>query len=274
MGGRLAGRRVAAAGNRRVTSSRLYFGSVLHNRLRPRPHRFRYKLFWTLFDLDEVADLSDRYWLFSHNRFNLVSLQDRDHGDGSGRALRPQIERLLVDNGISFEGGTVCLFCMPRVLGYGFNPLSIYFCHRKDDSLAAIIYEVHNTFGERHSYVFDASEAGLRSAHGCGKRFFVSPFLDMAMRYEFRTRLPTERFAITIRGTNADGTLIHASISGAAAPFSTAMLLHGLLRYPLMTLKVTAAIHWQAFRLWLKGIGVRRKPAPPEQCSTPVSSLP
>jgi DUF1365 family protein len=225
------------------------------------------------FDLDAVAALAGRSALFSRNRFNLVGFYDRDHGDGSGDALRPQIERRLAENGIDFDGGPIRLFCMPRILGYGFNPISIYFCYDTGGALAAIIYEVHNTFGERHSYVYDARAGGAGAAHGGGKRFHVSPFFGLDMRYEFRTVPPADRVAVAIRGSDADGTLIHASLKGFAAPFNSFNLLRGLLLYPLQTVKVTAAIHWHALRLWLKGIPVWRKPAPPVQSTTPVSSI-
>jgi DUF1365 family protein len=253
--------------------SKLYFGTVMHRRLRPREHALSYRMFWMLLDLDEIDRLK-RPTLFSRNRFNLLSFHDGDHGDGSGEPLRQQVERILADNGIDFDGGPIRLFCMPRVLGYGFNPISVWFCHGRDETLSAIVYEVHNTFGERHSYVFDARDGILPAAHGCSKRFHVSPFMDMGMRYEFRTLLPTGRFAISIRGSDADGTLIHASLAACEAPFTSANLLRGLLLYPLLTFKVTAAIHWHALRLWLKGIRIRRKPAPPSASTTSVSSLP
>ncbi len=256
-----------------MTLSRLYFGTVLHRRTRPRAHELRYRLFWTLLDLDELADLPKRSALFSYNRRNVLSFHDRDHGDGSGAPLRPQIEGMLRDNGVAFDGGPIRLFCMPRVLGYGFNPISIYFCHNLDGSLAAMIYEVHNTFGERHSYVFDAHQDRAPAAHGCPKRFHVSPFMDMGMHYEFRTLLPAERFAVAIRGLDRDGILIHASLAGVAKTFDTANLVRGLLLYPLLTFKVTAAIHWHALRLWMKGIRVRSKPEPPRQSTTTVSGL-
>lgn len=256
-----------------MTCSQLYFGTVLHRRLRPLTHQLRYRLFWIFLDLDELPHLPGRGILFSHNRFNVLSFHDGDHGDGSGMPLRPQVERMLDNHSIDFDGGPIRLFCMPRVLGYGFNPISVYFCHRKDGRLAAIIYEVHNTFGERHSYVFDAGSDGATAAHGCGKRFHVSPFMDMAMRYQFKTLLPAERFALAIRGSDADGALIHASLAGVAKPFSTVNLLRGLLLYPLLTIKVTAAIHWHALRLWSKGIRIRGKPAPPTEPTTPASSI-
>src|SRR5690349_9418878 len=131
----------------------LYSGSVMHRRLRPRPHRLRFGVFWMLLDLDEIDSLADGLRLFSRNGFNLTSFHARDHGDGSDIPLRQQAERHLRSAGIEPDGGRIELFCMPRILGYGFNPLSVYFCHRADGTLGAILYEVHNTFGERHSYL-------------------------------------------------------------------------------------------------------------------------
>jgi DUF1365 family protein len=223
-----------------------------------------------LLELDELPALQNKSIIFSHNRFNILGFHDRDHGDGSGAALRPQIERMLRDHRIPFDGGPIRLFCMPRVCGYGFNPISVYFCHQGNGRLAAIVYEVHNTFGERHSYLFDASEHGPPTAHGCAKQFHVSPFMDLDMRYEFRILLPGERFALAIRGLDVNGTLIHASLAGVARPFTEANLVLGMLLYPLLTLKVTAAIHWHALRLWLKGIAVRPKPEPPEHPTTAI----
>ena len=147
--------------------STLYAGTVMHRRVRPRAHRLRYRVFWMLLDLDEIAALPHILRLFSHNRFNAVSFFDNDHGDGSGRPLRAQVEEHLQAAGIAPDGGPIRLLCMPRVFGYGFNPLSVYFCYQRDGSLAAMLYEVHNTFGERHSYLIPverAAGAGHRSA--------------------------------------------------------------------------------------------------------------
>jgi DUF1365 family protein len=255
-----------------MTGTRLFFGEVMHRRHRPKAHRLRYRLFWMLIDLDELPALGRHGRLFSHNRFNLLSFHDRDHGDGAGGGLRPQLERTLAARNIRLGNGKIFLFCMPRVLGYAFNPLSVYFCHREDGSLGAIVYEVHNTFGERHSYVFDAGNEAAPVAHTCNKRFHVSPFMGMDMKYDFRTLLADDRISIAIRGSDAEGALINAALVGKAAAFSPANLLRGLLQYPLVTVKVTAAIHWHALRLWLKGIPVRTKPVAPEEPVTPAFS--
>src|ERR1700729_4075058 len=128
-------------------------GTVTHRRVRPRPHRLRYRVFWMLLDLDEIDRLPASLRLFSHNRFNALSFFDADHGDGSGRPLRDQVEDQLQAAGLATDGGAIRLLCMPRIFGYGFNPLSVYFCYRPDGLLAAVLYEVHNTFGERHGYL-------------------------------------------------------------------------------------------------------------------------
>ena len=159
--------------------SALYVGAVTHRRVRPKVHQFRYRAFWLLIDLDEVTALTARLKLFSHNRFNLFALHEADLGDGSPTPLRIQAERLLAEAGIDIAGGAIRLLCMPRTLGYSFNPISIYYCHRPGGELAAIIYEVHNTFGERHSYVAAIEANSDEIRQNCRKVFYVSPFMDI-----------------------------------------------------------------------------------------------
>jgi DUF1365 family protein len=253
--------------------STLYIGTVMHRRLRPRPHRLRYRVFWMLLDLDEIAQLPHRLRLFSHNRFNLLSFFDRDHGDGSGRPLRTQVEAHLQAAGIVPDGGPIRLFCMPRIFGYGFNPLSVYFCYQRDGSLAAILYEVHNTFSERHSYLIPvARAAGVRPGtvidQHCSKDFYVSPFMDMAMSYAFRVTVPDERVAIAIRAADSDGVVLAAALTGNRTALTNATLMRVLVTFPLLTLKVVGAIHWHALRLLLKGQRLRPRPSPP---ATPVT---
>lgn len=250
-----------------IPRSALYVGSVIHRRLRPRPHRLRYRVFWMLLDLDEIEGLEARLRLFSSNRFNLVSFHDRDHGDGSGRPLRAQITAKLAEAGIAFDGGRLMLFCMPRVFGYGFNPLSVWFCHRRDGTLAAILYDVQNTFGERHTYVRAVEPGNEAVVHQQAEKVFhVSPFLGMDMRYAFRVAPPEERVSVAIRGEDRDGPLIVASLAGDRVELSDRALLWQLAVHPLLTLKVIVAIHWHALRMILKGFRVypnpsRRKPS-------------
>jgi uncharacterized protein len=253
--------------------SALYAGTVMHRRVRPRAHRLRYRVFWMLLDLDEIAALPHSLRLFSYNRFNAVSFFDKDHGDGSGRPLRAQVEEHLRTAGIEPDGGPIHLLCMPRVFGYGFNPLSVYFCYQRDGSLAAILYEVHNTFGERHSYLIPVEHAaGAVIDQHCQKLFYVSPFMDMAMSYAFRVAVPDQRISVAIRAADRDGLLLVAALSGDRCTLNDAALLRVLAAFPLLTLKVVAAIHWHALRLLLKGFRPRRRPNPPDIPVTVVHS--
>lgn len=248
-----------------TVASALYRGEVMHHRSRPRTHRFSYRVFWLLLDLDEVEGLDRRMRLFSRNRFNLLSFHDRDHGDGSATALRSQIEAGLRQAGIDIGAGAVRLLTMPRVLGYVFNPISLFYCHHADGRLAALVYEVTNTFGARHAYVVpvpQADQATGRIAHGVAKALYVSPFMGMEMAYAFRGHVPAERLDLTITGWDAEGLLITAAMSGARRPMEDRDLLAATVALPLLTLKVVTAIHWQALRLWLKGVRLIRPPTP------------
>ncbi len=253
--------------------STLYVGAVMHRRLRPRAHRLRFRVFWTLLDLDEIDSLPRRLRLFSRNRFNAFSFHDADHGDGSRTPLRVQVERHLDAAGIEIAGGRIALFCMPRIFGYGFNPLSVYFCHRRDGALAAILYEVHNTFGERHSYLFPAGGSdGDVIEQECQKAFYVSPFMDMDLTYRFRVAVPDERIALNIRTGDRDGLMLVAALSGKRRPLTDGTLLRVLASHPLVTLKVIGGIHWHALRMVLKGFGLRQRPRPPAVPVTVVNA--
>jgi DUF1365 family protein len=252
---------------------------VLHRRLRPRRHRLRYRVFWLLLDLDEIEHLPRRLRLFSRNRFNAVGFHDADHGDGSATPLRVQVERHLAAAGIGLTGGAIRLFCMPRIFGYGFNPLSVYFCYERGGLLAAILYEVHNTFGERHSYLIPTGShvSASRPADAvidqqCRKAFYVSPFMDMAMTYQFRVAAPQQHVSVAISAADADGVMLVAALSANRRAMTDAALLRVLLTHPLLTLRVVGAIHWHALRLLLKGVALRAHPQPPADPVTIVSA--
>lgn len=254
-------------------ASALYVGSVVHRRSRPREHRLSYRAYWLLLDLDELPLLARRLRLLSFNRFNLFSFHDADHGSGAAVPLRAQIERELAAAGVDLEGGPIRLLAMPRLLGYAFNPLSIFFCHAKDGALAAIVYEVHNTFRQRHSYLIAVAGGGFGTVRqNCSKRFYVSPFLDMEMRYDFSVDGPDDLVRVVVRGSDRDGDLIVASLLGARAPLTDAKLLQLFCTHPLLTLKVTFAIHWEATRLWLKGLRLRPRPPAPDSAVTIVGT--
>jgi uncharacterized protein len=240
-----------------VTASCIYNGWVMHRRLRPRRHRFRYRAWWLLLDLDELPQLAARLRWLSHGRCNLFAFHDKDYGHGKG-PLRLQIERRLAEAGIAFDGGAIRLLCMPRVLGYVFNPLSIYFCYRRDGTIGAMVYEVHNTFGERHSYVIETTAGGdavLRQQSD--KRFYVSPFMDMDMGYAFRVTRPSDTITVGVTGADARGPLMHAVLQASRRELCDAQLLRLLVSHPLVTLKVVGAIHWEALRLWSKRLRLR-----------------
>ncbi|MDP1632371.1 MAG: DUF1365 family protein [Caulobacter sp.] len=248
-------------------ASGLYTGIVSHSRLRPRRHSLRYRVFWTLFDLAELETLDRRSRLFSHNRFNLFAFHDRDHGDGSG-PLRPQIVERLVEAGVDLKGGAIRLLCMPRLLGYVFNPISVYFCHRPDGGLAALIYEVTNTFGARHSYLIPTKpgdEGAPVIRQRSAKQLYVSPFMDMDLTYDFKVTPPGESVALQVRCSDADGLMLTATMAGRRSALTDAGILRAAATHPLLTLKVVAGIHWEALMLFLKGVRLTRQPAPPKR---------
>jgi DUF1365 family protein len=255
-----------------MTNSALYVGSVAHRRVRPRAHHLRYAAFWMLLDLDTIDALDRRLKLFSRGRFNAMSFYDTDHGEQTREPLRAQVERYLHATGITLDGGAIRLLCMPRIFGYGFNPLSIYFCHRADGTLAALLYEVRNTFGERHSYLIPVAPAGGAVVRqSCDKCFYVSPFMDMNLRYEFRVLPPGERLSVVISAADAQGTAIVASLVGKRAALTDTALLGLLIRMPFLTLKVIGAIHWHAARMWLKGFVLKPRPPKPAWPVTTVA---
>lgn len=245
-------------------ASALYRGSVRHVRLAPRRHALRYRVAWLLLDLDERPALARRLRLLSFGRFNLFGFDERDHGDGTPGGLRAWVARQLAAAGITGADAAVRVLCMPRVLGYVFNPISVFFCHRADGRLAAVLYEVHNTFGQRHAYTFalpdGTEEAPLR--HSCAKALYVSPFLPMALRYRFRLRPPAAQVALAIDTVGDGGTVLAAALHGSRVALTDAALLRTALALPLLTVKVTAAIHWEALLLWLKRVPLVPRPAP------------
>lgn len=240
----------------------LYNGIVTHERLRPVHHRLRYRIFQILVDLDELSVIGVQCRLFSHNRFNILSLFDRDHGDRTGSSLRGYVKTTLAAAGISTPLGRVQLLCMPRLFGYVFNPLSIYFCQALSGRWLAMIYEVNNTFGGRHSYVIATPETVTDLIEQtCDKAFFVSPFMDMDMGYRFSISVPDETLTTMISVSDKTGVpVLTAGFKGKRHPLTDKTILATLVRYPLMTVKVVLAIHWEAVKLILKGVKMRPKP--------------
>lgn len=246
----------------------LYVGSVVHRRIRPRKHDLRYRVFWLLLDVDTMKDVARKSLVLSVNRFNLFSIRETDYGDRSGSPLRLQVEAAMREAGVEVDGGRICLLTMPRMLGYGFNPLSVYFCHRRDGRLAAILYEVSNTFGQRHSYVIPVETTDTVVRQKIDKSFYVSPFMDMDLSYSFRVRVPEEKVAVSIRCDDGQGTVLSASLVGDRRSFGDLALISAFATHPFLTLKVIGGIHWEALLLWMKGVGLRKRPPPPTRSIT------
>lgn len=246
------------SGARAEDAHRLYVGEVMHMRLRPFRHQFRYRVFTALLNIDALESAESR--LMKVDRFGLFSFHRKDHGPRDGSALRPWAERLLRQAGRPAPA-RITLLSMPRLLGYAFNPLSVFFCEDADGRLESVIYEVKNTFGDQIPYVL-AAEPGADGAvrHEQGKAMFVSPFIGMDQTYRFTIRPPDERLAIRIRQHDAEGDWLIATQNGRARALTDGALARLTFTHPLAAFKVIAAIHWQALRLWLKGARFTRYP--------------
>lgn len=253
--------------------SGLYPGVVAHRRTRPVVHALRYRIFQMLFDLDEIPAMANSLRLFSHNKFNLFSFHDRDHLTSTNAPLRDQVELYLADAGIAIDGGAIRVLCMPRLLGMVFNPISVYFCHRRDGTLAAMIYEVNNTFGQRHCYLLPASFADGAVRQECPKQFYVSPFFNLDMIYRFHVTRPGNAVSVAIHGVRDNETMITTSFTGTRQEVSDRSLIRAFLHHPLLALKVLGGIHWEALRLWRKGMRLQpRPPAPADSISIHVGN--
>lgn len=260
----MSDRAPAPAPNGASTAPCLYVGDVMHARLAPMSHRFRYRVMSVLLDLDRLAQADRCSPLFGVNRRAVYSFHERDHGDRDGRPLRDFVRRHAQASGIDLEGGRTELLCYPRLLGYTFNPLSVYFCRDAAGELVLLLYEVRNTFGDVHCYPLPVrdeqrSSAGIRQQQD--KAFYVSPFIAMAARYHFRVAPPADAVKLRILETDAQGPLLAATFHGLRRPLATVPLARSLLSLPLVTFKIIAAIHWEALRLWLKGARLVPRPS-------------
>ncbi|OYR20450.1 DUF1365 domain-containing protein [Brucella pseudogrignonensis] len=251
--------------------SALFPGHVTHARLRPKVHKLAYKIYSLLLDLDELEALDGKLKLFSLDRFNLFSFYRKDRGDGSTVSLREQVERAMDAAGVTPDGGAIRLLTMPRIAGWAFNPLSVFFCYNRGGELVAILWEVDNTFRQRHGYMIPVENASSgRIVQSCDKAFYVSPFMDMKLLYEFEVTPPTDRLSIRINSFDDEGLLLTARHLARRVELSDAALLSAFFAIPFLTLKVVGGIHWEALKIWLKGIGLRKRPAAPD---TPITSV-
>ncbi len=241
-------------------NSCIYSGFVTHRRFKPKRHFFSYKTFSLLIDLNEIENLGKKINFFSYNKFNILSFYDKDHGPRDGNSLIPWVKSTLTDAKINIGSGTVKLLCYPRIFGYAFNPLSIFYCYDENSELKAILYEVKNTFNEQHTYVFSAPSSSNLILHKCEKKFYVSPFMEMKTFYNFRLLNPGKILNVFIKQGDSQGTLLTACQVGKKIEMSSRNLLFQFLKHPLMSFKVILAIHFEALRLWVKGVKlVKRK---------------
>jgi len=258
-----------------TAAASLYVGRTVHERRAPFLHRFRYAVSMMLIDLDRLTELSDLSRWFSLDRFNLFSFRERDHGARDGGSLKAWAQARFEAAGVDMREARIRLLCSPRVLGFVFNPLSVYFAEAPDGQVRGVIYQVHNTFGDAHAYVAPAgSDCGVLR-QSADKIFHVSPFFDVAGRYRFTLRPPGERFKLTIfkqREGSADflATLLLDRRDAHGGAF-----LRLFAAQPFSTLKTVAAIHWEALRLVLRGAKYHSRPAPPAAASQarPESSV-
>ncbi len=253
-------------------NSSIFVGRVSHRRKAPFQHKLRYRTYSLLMDLDELDDVIASNRLLSHNRWNLFSINDRDHGPRDGTGMRDWFDAQLSAAGIDPSGGRVEVLLFPRLLGYAFNPLTTWFSYSADGSLQAVLYEIHNTFGHSHSHLVPVT-GSAPYRHAFAKQLHVSPFFDQDGLYSFTLRPPTDRFSVSIHYRTADTDLLTATMVGTKRPLTAGQLLRVFATHPLLTFKVTLGIHWNALRILLKGGRYRSIPEPPTAAVTAESTF-
>ncbi|HEX5802128.1 MAG TPA: DUF1365 domain-containing protein [Azospira sp.] len=254
-----------------MSALRIGFGQVMHRRVRPAVHAFRYPVFYVRLRLQDLASAAQP--LFGINRGQPLAVHEADHGPRDGSPLLPWVRELLAREGVAADG-EIWLQTFPRVFGYVFNPVSFWFCHDRDGGLRAVLAEVNNTFGEHHNYLLVPAGDGCiepRTTLLARKVFHVSPFMAVRGHYRFRFHLRADggdgaergRESVSIVHADDDGDLLLTAIAGVSRPATTRLLLRALLAYPWQSVGVVARIHWQALRLWLKRVPFFTKPHPP-----------
>lgn len=245
----------------------LFIGRTVHERRQPFSHRFNYRIASLMIDLERLSEASRQSRFFSVERFNLYSFFERDHGARDGSSLIDWAREQFTEAGIAIGNARVRLLCAPRVLGYVFNPLSIYFAEdRETNALKGVIYQVHNTFGDAHAYVAPCS-GDSAERQTADKIFHVSPFFDVAGRYEFTLRAPDDRFKLSIFKERTNGSDFMATMAMNRFDLTTSTLLGLFASQPFSTLKTIFAIHFEALRLWIKGAKYHSRPEPPAEPS-------
>jgi len=242
-----------------IKNSFIYTGNVVHKRFKPKIHFFKYKVFSLLIDLSEIYLLDKDLKIFSYNKFNIISFYDKDHGPRDGSSVKNWVIDNLKKNNIDTNDIQIKLLCYPRIFGYVFNPLSVFYVYDKNLNLISILYEVKNTFGEQHTYVFKSDINNNLVQHMCKKKFHVSPFIEMDCVYFFRLLKPGNKISVIIDQNDKEGKILYASQDGVKSEITNANLTKSYLKHPLMTFKIILAIHFEAFKLWSKGIKFIKK---------------
>ena len=243
-----------------IKNSSIYTGTVIHKRFKPKVHSFSYKVFSLLIDLSELEILDKNLKLFSYNKFNIISFYQKDHGPRDSSSLKDWVVDNLKKNNIETNGIRIKLLCYPRIFGYVFNPLSVFYIYDKNTELISILYEVKNTFGEQHTYVFKTDKNQNLIQHVCKKKFHVSPFIEMNCVYFFRLLKPGNKISVIIDQNDNIGKILYASQDGIKSELNNNNLIKVYLKHPLMTFKIILAIHFEAFKLWTKGLKfIKRK---------------
>ena len=238
-------------------NSCIYNGEVTHTRFKPVRHFLKYKTFSLLIDLDEINELDSRISIFSHNKFNVFSFYDKDHGERDGSNLKEWVLTNIRKFNIEGKINKIKILCYPRIFGYVFNPLSIFYCY-ESEKLKAIFYEVKNTFNEQHTYIFKIKNKDVITQK-CKKRFYVSPFMDMETYYNFKLINPNNKLSVFIKQTDSTGTILTATQTGDKKEFNFKQLIKNFFKYPLMTIKIISSIHYEALLLWKKGAIYRKR---------------
>ena len=242
-----------------IKSSSIYNGHVIHKRFWPKKHFFKYKVFSLLIDLSELYQLEKELTLFSYNKFNVLSFYDIDHGPRDGSSLIDWVKENMTKNNINTDGITIKLLCYPRIWGYVFNPLSVFFVYDKNSNLVSILYEVKNTFNEQHTYIFKLQKTEKLIEHSCRKKFHVSPFIEMNCTYYFKIAKPGEKISVYIDQYDNKNKLLVALQEGIKVILNNKNLIKVFISHPMMSFKIILAIHFEAFKLWIKGIKFVKK---------------
>jgi uncharacterized protein len=253
-----------------VKESGIYIGTLRHRRFRPRLHEFTYPLFMAYLDIDRIDELMRVSRLTGRNRFCLLSFCDNDHFGDTGISLRDRLQQDAAARGVALPNGKIFLLAHLRYLGYNFNPVSFFYCHDEQGTLRSVLAEVNNTFAETHNYwladdspICDQREVGDKALHfSHRKAFHVSPFLDMGQLYHWTFTPPDEGLVVQQHNTDADGTIFDATLRLEYRPWNAREVRRAALRFPLQTVQVITAIHWQALRLLWKRVPVAHHPGP------------